>query len=81
MAYKFVLKRLSSVEERLCSSRQRVLGYDTFHYPMIQDVFSSRKDKPDILKKAKFFPVRVRDEVSGKTVLQHHVNIYEQIKG
>ena len=38
------------------------------------------KDRPEVIRKAKFFPVRIRDD-SGKWVLEQHVKIYDEQKG
>ena len=38
------------------------------------------KDRPEVIRKAKFFAVRIRDD-SGKWVMEQHVKIYDDRKG
>ena len=49
---------------------------------MEKSVFLERyKNQPDIIRKAEYFPARVRDEVIGRMVFEMHVKMYEQKKG
>ena len=47
-----------------------------------QSVFLTMyKDDPATLKKAKFYPVRVRDEATGRMVVEQVTKVFDQQKG
>ena len=39
------------------------------------------KDEPELIRQAKFFPVRIRDENTGRWVMEEHTKVYKQVKG
>ena len=47
-----------------------------------KSVFLERfKDRPEVLKAARFFPARVRDEITGRWTIEQHCKVYDQGRG
>ena len=39
------------------------------------------KDRPDLIKRAKYFTARVKDPATGRFIVEQHTRVYEQKKG
>ena len=39
------------------------------------------KDEPELIRQAKFFQARIRDENTGRWVMEEHTKVYKQVKG